>query len=447
MLDAHAHASPPARASPAPQSAEAPRRLDHGAIASLEPFVGSALLENGLINLLSLDAVIHRLGDRWPARRQAIYDYTEHTLDQAIGDQGHYLRVSEADFVVVLPRERRHGAQVRCLRYLRTVLTHFLGEAPPADLVVRVVTSIADTALEAVRVDLTDTGDFEADGAYGDFDRVEAPTPAAASPPRAQAGAPREAERPASIGVDRWSPFVTTDGSRVRVSCALEPVFELRTYGRIGYRIARRVVRTGDDEALTPAELQALSRADIERIDLATIARGLDRLRAEANGERQLSLIIPLSYISLSHRAGRAALADLLREAKELVQAGVIVEVCDVEGVPQAAMLEATSLIRPSCMFLIGRLSGAPDVTLGNLVNAGLSGISIEAPQVLSGDAEFIGWTRTAVQAAKRIAKAVIVYRLDSARRAGIAALLGASHASLSMGTPGHLPSDLVKYK
>ena len=52
----------------------------------------------------------------------------------------------------------------------------------------------------------------------------------------------------------------------------------------------------------------------------------------------------------------------------------------------------------------------------------------------MSGDAEFMGWTRAAVQAAKRIAKSVIIYRLGSTRQAGMAALLGASHASLQTG-------------
>jgi hypothetical protein len=185
---------------------------------------------------------------------------------------------------------------------------------------------------------------------------------------------------------------------------------------------------------LTPSELQTLSRNDIERIDLATIARGLGRLRAEQQGERQLSLIIPVSYISLSHRGGRAALAELLREATELVQTGVILEVCDIEGVPQTALVEATSLIRPYCVFIIGRLSAAPDYALGNLQNAGLSGLSFEAPRCWSGDAEFMGWTKAAVHAAKRIAKSVIIYRLGSTRHAGMASLLGASHASLAQG-------------
>jgi hypothetical protein len=422
------------------------RRLDHRAIASLEPFVDSPLLETGQINLLSLDAVIARLGPRWRAKRQAVYDYTERTLDRALADQGHYFRVSDSDFLVVLPYDKRSAAQVRCLRYLRAVLIHFLGEARPADIAVREVTRIANTALEAVRVDLTKVAAAESAEEVGRPAPVESP-PADAPHRECGAGeAPTSSAAPASDGwapsasvptADRWTPFIASDGNRVRVSCVLEPVFELRGYGRIGNRIARRVVRTATDEVLGPLELQRLSRGDIERIDLATIARGLGRLRAEQHGDRQLSLIIPVSYISLSHRAGRAALAELLHEARELVQTGVIVEVCDIEGAPQAALLEATSLIRPYCMFLIGRLNDTPDRGVGNLQNAGLSGVSFDAPQVFSGDAEFLGWTKSAVRAAKRIAKSVIIYRLASARQAGMAALLGVSHASLRPGAEG----------
>ena len=440
MLEAQASVRPPRR------GAEL-RRLNHEAISSLEPFVDSPLLESGLINLLSLDAVITRLGVRWRAKRQAVYDYTERTLERSIGDQGHYLRVSDSDFLIVLPYERRSSAQVRCLRYLRAVLTHFLGEARPVDMVVREVTRIAKNGVDAARVDLSKVAAEEA------AEQERLAVLAAVGPPptavpagytaRAPAsGATRvraanDEEPPRAPTVDHWSPFIATDGSRVRVSCVLEPVFELRNYGRIGNRIVRRVIRMGTDEVLTPTELNSLSRADIERIDRATIARGLGRLRAEQHGERQLSLIIPVSFVSLSHRNGRAAVAELLAEAKELVQAGVIVEVCDIEGVPQTALLEATSLIRPYCMFLIGRLNAAPDHALGNLASAGLSGLSFDAPLQTLGDAEFIGWVRAAVQAAKRITRSVIIYRLASARRAGMAALLGVSHASLRAGAEG----------
>jgi hypothetical protein len=231
--------------------------------------------------------------------------------------------------------------------------------------------------------------------------------------------------------VDRWTPFVASDGRRVRVSCVLEPVFELKNYGRIGNRIARRVLAMDTEEPLTIAQIQNLSRGDIERIDLATIARGLDRLRAESGDDRQLSLIIPVSFISLSHRHGRAALSDMFREARTLVRAGIICEVCDIEGVPQNALLSATSLIKPDCMFLIGRLAAAPDKALGNLRDAGLQAVSFEAPQGSPEDAEFLAWAKTAIGAAKRAARSVMIYRINSPRLAGVAALLGATHASL----------------
>jgi hypothetical protein len=406
LADAAARARDP---DPAPDGRrEDPRRLNPDVVSALEPFRNSPLMANGQINLLSLDAIVERLGDRWPLRREAVHDYTARTLERNIGEEGHFLRVSDADFLIVLPAERRFTAQARCLRYLKEVLTYFLGEARPGDLTVREVTCITARGLEAALVNPT------------------AVAVAAEQEQREAAGA--------VVSVDRWSPFVAADGRRVRVSCVLEPVFELKQYARIGNRIARRVVAMGSEEALTAAELQNLSRGDIEKIDLATIARGLDRLRAEAGGDRQLSLIVPVSYISLSNRQSRAALAGLFREAKALVETGVICEVCDIESVPQAALLEATSLIRPYCMFLIGHLAASPDHSLANLKDAGLHAISFEAPQGIVGDAEFLGWAKAAVHAAKRVAKSVMIYRLGSTRHAGIAGLVGASHASLRTG-------------
>jgi hypothetical protein len=224
---------------------------------------------------------------------------------------------------------------------------------------------------------------------------------------------------------------MASNGVRARVSCMLEPVFELKTYGRIGNRIAREVLNAESGERFSALELERLSRSDIERIDLATIARGLDRVRTEVETERQLSLIIPISYLSLSSRMGRAAVAAMFAEAKAYVRAGVICEVCDIESVPQAALLEATSLIKPYCVLLIGRLVAAPDHRLGNLKGAGLQAVSFEAPERAGDEAEFIRWAKAAIGAAKLIAKAVIIYRLGSARQAGLAALLGASHSSL----------------
>jgi hypothetical protein len=382
------------------------RRLSADAAPKLERFSGSAALANGQINLMSLDSIALHLGERWIAKRDKIYDYTERLLEQGIGDAGYHLRVSETDFLIALPNERKFAAQLRCLRYLRDVLTRFLGEARRSDLTVRSVSQINRDGIEAELVDpvavaLAARGETEA----------------------------AEREEAAAGPIDRWTPFVASNGQKVRVSCALEPVYELKRYARIGNRIVRRVLRVDSGKPLTLDELARLSRADIEKIDSATIARGLHRLRNETGD--QLTLIIPVSFVSLSNRQGRASLAVLFEQARAFVKTGVICEVCDIEGVPQTALVAATSLIKPYCLFLIGRLAAPPDRGHANLREAGLQAVSFEAPQALSGDAEFAGWAKAAIGAAKLIAKSTIVYRLGSPRRAGMVALLGASHASL----------------
>jgi hypothetical protein len=385
------------------------RRMDADAAIQLERFAASPAMANGQINLLSLDAIADRLGARWEAKRASVYDYMERTLERNVGPSGYFLRVSETDFLVALHDEQKFAAQLRCLRYLREVLMYFFGEAPAADVTVRQVVRITADGLEAVLVD---------------------PAEAARAAEEGEQAVDVEADDD-TAPVDRWTPFVASNGRKVRVSCTLEPVLELKTYGRIGNRIARTVLRVDTGEALTVSEIQNLSRSDIERIDLATIARGLHRSRADADQDHPLTLIIPVSFTSLSSRQGRAALVELFAQAKAMVRAGVICEVCDIEGVPQAALLTATSLIKPYCLFLVGRLAAAPDHGLDNLRGSGLQALSFEASPTIGGDAEFLRWARKAIAAAKRSAKSVMIYRLESPRQAGMAALLGASHASM----------------
>jgi hypothetical protein len=336
-----------------------------------------------------------------------ICDHAERALAKHIGEAGSLQRISDTDYLVAQPDASRASAQARCLRGLREVLTYFLGLAQPLDLDVREVSSLKDGVVSATRVDVTAVlaaSEREtADGAHADS---------------AKSG-------------DQWSPFVASNGRSVRVSCVLEPVFELKGYSRIGNRMSRRVLELGTDEPLSAAERARLSRADTERIDFATIARGLDRLRAEAAGELQPSLIIPVSYISLSAVRSRAVLIDLFQKAQQQVQRGLICEVCDIDGVPQAALSAAISFMKPYCLFVIGRTADVLDPAARNLRGAGLQGISFETRGGLDGDAEFFGWARNAVPAAKAIAKSVMIYGLANPRRAAMAASLGATHASI----------------
>jgi hypothetical protein len=250
-----------------------------------------------------------------------------------------------------------------------------------------------------------------------------------ADAPHAQVGQ-GDAEAEASPAPDRGAPFVSNDGRTIRVSATLEPVFELKGFTRIGFRMIRRVIVMDPrgEEELAPPQVAQLPTADLLRIDLATIARGIGRLQSER--EKQLSLIVPLSYTSLSTLKGRTELVLALKEAGGLVRLGIICEIGDIDGVPQAALLAATSVVKPVSLLVVGRLTTPIHAVISRLDGGGLQALSFDCPPGLS-DAEFQAWATTTLGLSRKVARAALVYRAGSPKRAGLLATLGASHVSL----------------
>jgi hypothetical protein len=399
-----------------------------GLEASLEQFNDPKFLADGKINLISLEAVQERLGARWPFKRDQIYGFTDRVLERGVGDGGMYLRVSDTDFFIVHPDLSRMAGQAACLRYLREVLNHFLGDDQMAAASVLQVTRIAGGQLEASPADLRPKpgpGAGPAEGATFAAEGGEAD----ATPHSLRR--PASADAAAESALERWTPFVCNDGRQLRVSARLEPVYELKGFTRIGFRMIRRVIVVATDEELSPQRIAQLSAADLLRVDVATILRGVGRLQQEAAGESPLSLIVPLSFVSLSSQRGRAELVHHLKAAGALVKMGVICEICDIEGVPPGALLTAASLVRPFTLLTAGRLVTPTPAVVRQLSGANLQALSFDCPKGL-GDAEFTGWAITAIEAAKRMAKSVMVYGANSPARAGSLASLGATHVSLA---------------
>lgn len=392
-----------------------PRVVAAGLEDSLERFSDRTLLAAGKVNLISVEAVRTRLGVRWALRQEQVYGFTQRILERGLGPRGLFLRVSETDFLIVQPDLGRLAGQAACLRYLREILEHFLGDSHLASAGILQVTRIAPGAIDARQVDVAAV------------EKIADEAPAAPAPIAAPAGDVTAWPRPK---VDQWSPFVSADGRELRVSATLEPVYELKTFSRIGFRMIRRVTVSRTREELSAAAVADLPAADQLRIDLATIARGIDRMLADRSGEQQLSLVVPLSYSSLSSVRGRAGLIEPLREAGRLVRCGVICEILGVEGVPAGALLSVVSMIKPFALLVVGRLSTGEPALLPRLKGAGLRALSIDCPPSLS-EAEFSAWAARTVRSAKRAAASVMVYGVSSERGAGELGLLGATHVSL----------------
>ena len=110
---------------------------------------------------------------------------------------------------------------------------------------------------------------------------------------------------------------------------------------------------------------------------------------------------------------------------------GVLCEVCDIEGVPQVALLSAVSLIRPWSLFVIGHLTNAMPKADAGMKDAGLQALSFNCPVNLDGDAEFLGWSREAVRSAHKATRTTMIYGCTP-RRIAMAGLMGATHGSLA---------------
>ena len=401
------------------QLSGAMRLVSSDAEAQIERFCDPQLLASGKVNIISLESVQKRFGDRWQTRKDQVFDFAERVLERSLGERGVSVQVSDMDYLIVHPDLSRMAGQAACLRYLREILTHFLGHDREAAGGVLQVTRISQGRLQAEQVDATAAEAMLAAGADD-----EAPS---------RLGAFHEDSDITTKLVNRWTPFVAVDGRHLRVSATLEPVYELKGFTRIGFRMIRRVIVISTSEELSSQQVAALSAGDILRADLATITRGIDRLRAEAGDERQLSLIVPLSFTSLSSQKGRAELVEPLKEAGGLVRLGVVCEILDIEGVPPGALLTATSLVRPFSLLVVGRMTGSTAASMERMKGAGLQALSFECPQGL-GDAEFMGWATATIAAAKKVAKSVLVYRVATPQRAATLASLGATHVSLVAG-------------
>jgi hypothetical protein len=398
------------------------RLVSAEAVDDVERFADHQLIAAGKITIMSLEAVQKALAERWQSRRDEVFAFADGVLARALGARGIHLRVSDSDYFIIHPSLSRLQGQAACLRYLREIQTRFVGSADHAVVGILQVTKIGKGRLETQPVDANKVEQIANDP--GEDLSVDQGTHLAAF---------HEDTDISTKLVNRWTPFTASDGRTLRISATLEPVYELKGFTRIGFRMIRRVIVVDTAEELTPQQVSALSTGDLLRADLATITRGIDRLKVEGAGEQQLSLIVPVSFSSLANARGRAELVEPVREAAALVKLGVICEVVDIEGVPTSALLAVTALLRPLSLLVVGRLTRPTASAFARLAGAGFQALSFECPHAGVGEAEFLGWASASLAAARKIARSVLVYRAGSMKRAGARASLGATHISIDV--------------
>jgi hypothetical protein len=398
--------SAPPQAAPTPADANpaaaATRVLNPGAGDALARFQDPDLLAAGQLNLISLDAVAEVFAGRWTLQAPRVEKFVHRLLARELGGDQQFLQVSPTDILIARPQEPRAAAQVACLRLLRQVLQHFLGSSARApDGVFQVV---------AIRHD-------QVEGHPIDRETLAA----------AEQAADLERERAEALA-RATTPFMASHGRRVTVSCELHTLVNLQTGAAIGRRLVQRVVGDNDDAALAPADLAAFAGIDRQRVDWGAAVHGLAQLRERA--ERAPTLVVSMSYASLSSQRGRTDMLDLLKQLRDYATHGVICEVSGVEGAPHAQMQEAISTIRPLSLFVVGRIDAPAQVVWSHLKGVGLRGLAFDCPPT-EGRAEFLGWATATISRARSVAGSVLLYGVPALDLAPALSSAGATHATV----------------
>jgi hypothetical protein len=395
-------------------------RIDRIASAAardtLERIKGANILAAGVVNLIGLDAIRRELGERWSGKAARVWEHVERELERTLGPTGLFVRVDEVSYLIAQPGEEGFAAQAICLSILQEVLRFFLGELRPGDICVRMVTSVEGGEITSAPVDpiaprrrpapeIETAPERAGDAAKGPL-ADHAPTPKAWAPPlagRVCAMALAPPKRP---------PF--------ELSLRVEPVWNLRRGLITSFLI---------DRAGLPAKPEP---ADLEEIDVATIAYVMTLLEEHVQQGGPLVLHVPISFATLAALRGRERLIRMTRPVREAMRASMLIEIDDLDaGVPPSRLIEVVGLVRSLCAGVLARARPSK-AALEAVRGCGVKGLAVEAAWLAPGAADLAARLKAYAYHARDVAPNLLVHGLARADMVDQAAAAGFTHASIA---------------
>jgi hypothetical protein len=399
----------PAASNPAP---EIDRMESADAAAMLDRFAGGDLIQRGSVNVISVEAIRARSGERWGRKRDAVWAYVERKLNEHLAHQDLHQRISETDFLIAMTSEHGMAAQAVALKVLEEVLHYFLGRADRSDMRIKSVRSVNGRELNCATIDPTiivqardvreDTGD---------------------SPYRAGIDPAEERKRnPVS--------FVASSGRALRVDYALEHLISLKHGVTAALRIEPTVTELATGRVIPVRQFKMLDDEDLAFIDRSTVDYG-GLFLPESDARSRPALIVPASFRSMGSRKGRTTLIAQAGLAPERVKASIMVELVDVDrGTPQGRLLEVAGLLNTLCRGVFGRVMPVKDAVEA-LRGARLMGITLDAGDIPITDSRLASAILLFGQQARGLASAIAVRGLPTEGFFAVAEVAGLTHASV----------------
>lgn len=369
---------------------------------ALSRLAGSEVLKTGGVNIIGLDAIRTRLGDRWPAKRLRVWEHTESDLERRLGPYDMFIRLDEVNYLIATPTLSRFQAQAACMHAMQDVLKFFLGDSQRRDVMVRNVTSIGDGEVSSAPLD---PAAIERD--------------AAAPPPEPHEEQPAPEWKPPLAGRRESSVFLGVSRKPVEVRLGVEAVWNLRRDLITSFLIER---------ASAP---RAADPADLLQVDIGVMAYASQLLQEHQRTGGRLTLHVPISFSSVASARSRELSIKMMRHLHQAMRETTLVEIADLDpGVPPSRLIEVVSLIQPFCLGVLARVRPSRKA-LDAVRGCGLKGLIVEAGQLGRNPAEVGVLMKAFAEAARGIAPNLIVHGLEDQMMIALAKTAGLTHASV----------------
>ncbi|WP_158915126.1 hypothetical protein [Caulobacter sp. S45] len=311
----------------------------------LQDLQTAGALGDGKAHVVSLRAVREALGPRWGERKATIWEMAESQIRRRLGEQGLVSRLTDDAFLILTPALGSNVARVLAVRVLKDLLTHFLGALETHDIDVMVATGFDGGRLQCRALSGDDLSQALASG-----DKRE-----------------REHESSGLIGAhtDRGAPphpqtggsLTTLQGRRLRFSVSVEPIIDLARGAVAGHRVEPKITFEHSTNPLPPSARSELLPRDVQEGDLAALRRALARLGDGQSSVERPSLILAMSYLTLSNTRARARLLGEAAQRRAEMTRSVIWEIADLDpGVPVDHLKEDVALLKPFCRSVFARV-------------------------------------------------------------------------------------------
>jgi len=380
----------------------------------------------GRAYLIRLDHLAERLGAKWQAKRDLIFDQLKSNFERKFLEPDWCIQVDETSFLAVILTLGEYKGALSAAELWFGVGQFFVGD----------VSKITPPLYEAIADDVDRMHLIPIDlNTY--FDRADARPLRQTDAPLPPAGVEIATAAPLAIGTmtairgrTAGGAILKIGGRDLRVASAIEPVFEMKKLAMIGHRFEAVVSEAATNYPVDARALAAMDWNDREQVDLANIEQGLKLLQMRRPEQRKMVMVVPAAFSTFSSARARSRLMPQITAAAHQMGLKVLFEIRQLDGVPPGRISEVTSLLRPHCMTTMGHASAEPRAITA-LKGCGLAGACIDFDRGKRDNSALEAYLTAISAAARSSTGACLIQGFNNLQEMAIARQAGVSHASV----------------